>query len=120
MTQTFREERDSLGPVQVPGERLWGAQTQRSLRFFSIGEDRMPKEMIRAYALVKKAAAITNEKRGARRRIVPLIRNSHYGRCSGSGRCLYRARLEKVVDVARFPQKRSGLVLQLDSNLLLR
>ncbi|MED5383772.1 MAG: class II fumarate hydratase [Cyanobacteriota bacterium] len=64
MKETFREERDSLGPVQVPGERLWGAQTQRSLRFFSIGEDRMPKEMIRAYALVKKAAAIANERSG--------------------------------------------------------
>ncbi len=64
MTQTFREERDSLGAIQVPSERLWGAQTQRSLRFFSIGEDRMPKEMIRAYALVKKAAAISNGRSG--------------------------------------------------------
>ena len=64
MTQTFREERDSLGVIQVPSERLWGAQTQRSLRFFSIGEDRMPKEMIRAYALVKKAAAISNGRSG--------------------------------------------------------
>jgi fumarate hydratase class II len=64
MTQTFREERDSLGPIQVPSERLWGAQTQRSLKYFSIGEDRMPKDMIRAYALVKKAAAITNARSG--------------------------------------------------------
>ena len=64
MTQTFWEERDCLGPIQVPSERLWGAQTQRSLKYFSIGEDRMPKDMIRAYALVKKAAAITNERSG--------------------------------------------------------
>ena len=46
MTQAYREERDSLGPVQVPAERLWGAQTQRSLKYFSIGDDRMLKKMV--------------------------------------------------------------------------
>ena len=64
MTQAFREEHDSLGPVEVPAERLWGAQTQRSLKYFSIGDDRMPKEMITAYAIVKKAAAICNQSSG--------------------------------------------------------
>jgi fumarate hydratase class II len=60
----FRVERDSLGPVNVPADKLWGAQTQRSLEHFSIGDDLIPREMIPAYAIVKKAAALTNHKAG--------------------------------------------------------
>ena len=56
----FREETDSLGPVQVPADKLWGAQTQRSLEHFSIGRDLIPREMIHAYAILKKAAAHAN------------------------------------------------------------
>jgi fumarate hydratase class II len=56
----FRIETDSLGEVRVPADRLWGAQTQRSLEYFSIGNDLMPSEMITAYAILKKAAAIAN------------------------------------------------------------
>ena len=56
----FRKERDSLGQVNVPDDKLWGAQTQRSLQYFSIGKDRMPSEMITAYAILKKAAANAN------------------------------------------------------------
>src|SRR6516162_8466390 len=59
MTAT-RVEHDSLGPVSVPADKLWGAQTQRSLEHFSIGDDLMPREMIPAYAFVKKAAALVN------------------------------------------------------------
>jgi fumarate hydratase class II len=55
-----RKEADSLGVVEVAADRLWGAQTQRSLEHFSIGHDLMPREMITAYATLKKAAAITN------------------------------------------------------------
>jgi len=55
-----REETDSLGPVQVPADKLWGAQTQRSLEHFSIGRDLIPREMIHAYAILKKAAAQAN------------------------------------------------------------
>jgi fumarate hydratase class II len=55
-----RTETDSMGAVQVPADRYWGAQTQRSLHHFSIGEDRMPKEVSRAYGIVKKAAAEVN------------------------------------------------------------
>src|SRR5215813_4655633 len=55
-----RKETDSLGAVDVPADKLWGAQTQRSLEHFSIGKDLMPREMITAYATLKKAAAITN------------------------------------------------------------
>nr|BFE59338.1 class II fumarate hydratase [Dactylosporangium thailandense] len=55
-----RTETDSLGPVAVPADRYWGAQTQRSLVHFDIGDDRMPKAVYHAYGYVKKAAAIVN------------------------------------------------------------
>jgi fumarate hydratase class II len=58
--QQFRTETDSLGEVRVPGDKLWGAQTQRSLEHFSIGQDLIPREMITAYATLKKAAANAN------------------------------------------------------------
>ncbi|MDE2362496.1 MAG: class II fumarate hydratase [Hyphomicrobiales bacterium] len=60
----MRKETDSLGEVEVPADKLWGAQTQRSLAFFSIGSDLMPREMIGAYALLKKAAATVNHADG--------------------------------------------------------
>jgi len=56
----FRKETDSLGEVNVPADKLWGAQTQRSLEHFSIGQDLIPREMITAYAILKKAAANAN------------------------------------------------------------
>jgi fumarate hydratase class II len=55
-----RTERDSMGPIEVPAERYWGAQTQRSLEHFRIGGERMPLPLIRALALEKKAAALAN------------------------------------------------------------
>ncbi len=57
---SMRKENDSLGAVEVPADKLWGAQTQRSLEHFSIGRDLMPREMITAYATLKKAAARAN------------------------------------------------------------
>ena len=48
-----RVEYDSLGPVEVDAERLWGPQTQRSLENFPIGEEKMPRELIRAFAILK-------------------------------------------------------------------
>src|SRR5436853_3351911 len=59
-----RRETDSLGEVDVPADRYWGAQTQRSLHHFSIGDDRMPKAVIRGMAILKKAAALTNQDLG--------------------------------------------------------
>jgi fumarate hydratase, class II len=59
-TAATRIEKDSLGEVKVPADRLWGAQTQRSLEHFSIGKDLIPREMISAYAVLKKAAANAN------------------------------------------------------------
>lgn len=60
----MRKESDSLGEVEVPADKLWGAQTQRSLEHFSIGKDLMPREMITAYATLKKAAANVNHASG--------------------------------------------------------
>ncbi|HEX7390712.1 MAG TPA: class II fumarate hydratase [Acidiphilium sp.] len=60
----FRTETDSMGEIAVPADRYWGAQTQRSLKHFSIGADRMPKALYRAYGLVKKAAAEVNAESG--------------------------------------------------------
>src|ERR1700724_2086834 len=60
----WRIEDDSLGEVKVPADRLWGAQTQRSLEHFSIGQDLIPREMIAAYAILKKAAAHANHAGG--------------------------------------------------------
>ncbi|MEV4134292.1 class II fumarate hydratase [Dactylosporangium sp. NPDC049742] len=59
-----RTETDSLGPVAVPADHYWGAQTQRSLVHFDIGDDRMPKAVYHAYGYVKKAAAIVNARAG--------------------------------------------------------
>ena len=56
----YRTETDSLGEVKVPADKLWGAQTQRPLEHFSIGKDLIPREMITAYATLKKAAADAN------------------------------------------------------------
>jgi len=61
---TTRRETDSLGVVEVPADKLWGAQTQRSLEHFSIGRELIPREMIGAYAILKKAAATANHTGG--------------------------------------------------------
>jgi fumarate hydratase class II len=60
MTGPTRTESDSHGPIEVPADRYWGAQTQRSLHHFAIGDDRMPRELIRAFGVLKKAAALAN------------------------------------------------------------
>ncbi len=64
MTTAMRQESDSLGIVEVPADMLWGAQTQRSLEHFSIGQDLIPREMISSYAFLKKGCAIANNKDG--------------------------------------------------------
>ncbi|HEX9731559.1 MAG TPA: class II fumarate hydratase [Thermoanaerobaculia bacterium] len=62
--QRFRTETDSMGPIEVPADRYWGAQTQRSLHHFSIGEDRFTRPLVRALGILKKAAALTNAELG--------------------------------------------------------
>jgi fumarate hydratase class II len=65
MTQsTHRTERDTFGPIEVPANRLWGAQTQRSLEHFRISSEKMPRELVRAIVLVKRAAARVNAELG--------------------------------------------------------
>lgn len=61
---SFRTEKDTMGDVQVPADKFWGAQTQRSTENFKIGGDRFPREMIRALGVLKKSAAITNQTLG--------------------------------------------------------
>ncbi len=61
---SFRIERDSFGPIEVPSDRLWGAQTQRSLHHFSISTEHMPTALIHALVLAKKAAAAVNAEMG--------------------------------------------------------
>jgi fumarate hydratase class II len=60
----MRVESDSMGSIEVPAEHYWGAQTQRSLIHFSIGDDHMPKAVYHAYGYVKKAAALINADAG--------------------------------------------------------
>ena len=60
----YRIEKDTLGEIRVPADKIWGAQTQRSKENFQIGTEKMPVEIIRAFAILKKAAAITNNKLG--------------------------------------------------------
>lgn len=58
----YRIEHDTMGDINVPADKYWGAQTQRSLENFKIGSYRMPHEIIEAFAYLKKAAAIANKK----------------------------------------------------------
>ena len=60
----YRIETDSMGEIEVPGDKYYGAQTARSLVHFKIGGDRFPREIIRALGILKKAAAATNEELG--------------------------------------------------------
>lgn len=64
MKENTRSETDSMGAIDVPASRYWGAQTQRSLHHFAIGQDRMPLEVVHAMAILKKAAALTNQELG--------------------------------------------------------
>ncbi|MBV9155051.1 MAG: class II fumarate hydratase, partial [Acidobacteriaceae bacterium] len=64
MDASTRTESDSMGSIQVPAEKYWGPQTQRSLIHFDIGEDRMPPELIRAFGVLKKSAALVNRELG--------------------------------------------------------
>ena len=62
--KAMRMESDSMGPIEVPSNVYWGAQTARSLVHFNIGRDTMPPELIRAFGILKKAAALVNQELG--------------------------------------------------------
>ena len=65
---TTRTERDTFGPIEVPADKLWGAQTQRSLQNFDISGEQQPREIIKALAQVKRASAVVSSSRSASRR----------------------------------------------------
>ena len=60
----YRLEHDSMGEIEVPSDRYWGAQTQRSFQNFKIGIEKIPMEVIRAFAILKKSAAVANNRLG--------------------------------------------------------
>ena len=62
--QSYRTESDSMGEINVPSDKYWGAQTQRSLMNFEIGTERMPRSLIRALGIVKYASSLANENLG--------------------------------------------------------
>src|SRR5437660_8741287 len=64
VTRKMRMESDSMGPIEVPADVYWGAQTARSLVHFNIGRDTMPPELIRAFGILKKACAMVNQELG--------------------------------------------------------
>ncbi len=82
----IRKETDSLGEVNVSADKLWGAQTQRSLEHFSIGKDLIPREMITAYATLKKAAANANH---TGKRLDDLRHKLIVQVCDECSRCMY-------------------------------
>ncbi|KAG4301638.1 hypothetical protein PCANB_001826 [Pneumocystis canis] len=77
-SNNFRVERDVLGEVQVPTDRYWGAQTQRSLQNFNIGgsTERLPPALIKAFGILKKAAAVVNIEYGLDKRIGEAIQEA--------------------------------------------
>ena len=81
-----RIEHDTMGEVEVPSEALWGAQTQRSLQNFKIGSERLPRPIIRAMGLVKKAAAQTN----AELNQIPSVHDKFHRTLILSGFCLLK------------------------------
>ena len=69
----YRIERDSMGEVQVPADRYWAAQTQRSYQNFKIGEEKMPKEIVHAFGILKKAAAVANHRLNPERMVAQRL-----------------------------------------------
>ena len=90
-----RTETDSMGAIEVPADHYWGAQTARSLHHFAIGEDRMPQELIRAFAILKKAAALVNHDLGMlpKEKIGPDCARGRRGDCGPTQRRVSSARL---------------------------
>jgi fumarate hydratase class II len=80
-----RQESDSMGTIAVPADHYWGAQTQRSLIHFSIGDDHMPKAVYHAYGYVKKAAAMVNASAALRALAVALMKIANDLRWLGCG-----------------------------------
>ncbi len=78
---TVRREKDSMGAIEVPADKLWGAQTQRSLEHFRISTEKMPVSLIHALALTKRAAAKVNQDLGCWRRKKPARLSGRLMKC---------------------------------------
>ena len=104
MTIETRMETDSMGPIEVPSDRYWGAQTARSLVHFPIGDDRMPEPVIRAMGILKEASAQVNADLG--KMAAGQVR-AH--RCRGSRGIRRKARrsfpVERLADGKRNPEQ---------------
>lgn len=74
----YRIERDTIGEIKVPADKLWAAQTQRSKENFPIGTEQMPLEIVKAFAILKKSAALSNQK------IRKAIRRKSRSNCGSS------------------------------------
>ena len=99
-----RRETASMGEIEVPADRYWGAQTQRSLIHFSIGDDRMPKRIYHAYGYVKKAAALVNAAAGRLPQWkAPPGRVSRSALSEGRGYTLMRSLLPVQLSAGRGP-----------------
>ena len=107
-----RREFDSMGDVQVPADKYWGAQTQRSLHHFSIGNDRMPKEFYHAYGTVKKACALVNAAEGrlAQWKADAIVRAAGETIAGQAGRPLPVIRLADRVGHAEQHERQRGAV----------
>ena len=82
----YRLEHDTMGEVRVPADRYWGAQTQRSFENFRIGTEKIPPEVIRAFAVVKLAAARANAQLGVPARSRPPAMRSSTARSTATSR----------------------------------
>ena len=80
----FRKEKDSMGEIDVPEDKYYGAQTQRSLKNFKIGGEKFQRDLIRAYGIVKKAAASVNNSKGCLLYTSPSPRDATLSRMPSS------------------------------------
>ena len=90
--QTFRTETDTFGPIEVPADRYWGAQAQRSLGNFKIGWEKQPASIVRALGIVKRAAAEANMELG---RLDPKLGEDHRQGGAGGDRGQARRRTSR-------------------------
>jgi fumarate hydratase class II len=91
MNTPSRIEHDAFGPVEIPSDRYWGAQTQRALGLFEVGEERLPTVLIRAFGLQKYAAARANVQCGALTpELAPAIEKAAIELHEGNGTTIFR------------------------------
>ena len=95
----YRIERDTLGEIKVPADKLWAAQTQRSKENFPIGTEQMPLEIVKAFAILKKSAALSNQKLGKLSEKAEAIVEAADEVIAGNGMNIFRLSYGKQVVV---------------------